>query len=86
MCASLAPHVEAVAAHTEPYPDLAFKRGSLLGQLGIYLFASAQFRAALSILEAVLAIFEAAYGPDHAQVATTLTNLGNVQQQLDDQH
>jgi hypothetical protein len=40
----------------------------------------------LSILEAVLAIFEAAYGPDHAQVATTLTNLGNVQQQLDDQH
>ena len=60
MCASVAPHVEAVAAHTERYLELAVKRGSLLGQLGIYLSASAQFRAALSVLERALAIEEAA--------------------------
>jgi hypothetical protein len=45
VCARLAPHVEAVAAHAERYPDLAVIRGSLLGRLGIYLVASAQFRA-----------------------------------------
>ena len=82
VCASLAPHVEAVAAHTERYPDLAVKRGRLLGQLGIYLGASAEFRAALSVLERALAIEEAAYGPDHPEVAVTLTNLGIVQQHL----
>jgi Tetratricopeptide repeat len=31
-----------------------------------------------------LAINEAAYGPDHPEVAITLTNLGNVQQDLGD--
>src|SRR6266566_1324601 len=56
------PHVEAVTAYTERYPDLAVKRGGLLGQLGIYLAASAQFRTALSVLERALAIKEAAYG------------------------
>jgi tetratricopeptide (TPR) repeat protein len=82
VCASVAPHVETVVAHTECYLDLAVKRGSLLGRLGIYLATSAEFRAALSVLERALAIFEAAYGPDHPEVARTLTNLGLVQQQL----
>ena len=82
VCASVAPHIEAVAAHTERYPDLADQRGRLLGQLGIYLFASAQFRAALSVLERVLAIREAAYRPDHPEVVGTLISLGLVQREL----
>ena len=81
-CGSVAPHVEAVTAHTERYPDLALKRSSLLGQLGIYLAASAQFRAALSVLEHALAIEEAADGPDHPHVAMILTHLGAAQRQL----
>ena len=35
-----------------------------------------------SVLERALANEEAAYGPDHPQVAITLTNLGIVQQRL----
>ena len=77
--ASLAPHVESVVAHAASYPDLAARRGGLLGNLGIYLAASAQFSAARATLERVLAIFEAAYGPDHPEIARTLGNLGNVQ-------
>ena len=79
VCASVAPHVEAATAHTECYPDLAVTRGRLLGQLGIYLRASEQFRAALNVLERALAIDEAANGPDHPDVAITLTHLGTVQ-------
>ena len=37
---------------------------------------------ARATLERVLAITKAAYGPDHSQVAITLTNLGIVQGQL----
>ena len=82
VCASLAPHVEAVTAHAERYSDLAVKRGSLLGRLGIYLAASAQFRAGLSVMEGALAVEEAAYGPDHPEVAITLSNLGVIQREL----
>ena len=82
VCASVASHVEVVAAHTEHYPDLAAKRGRLLGRLGIYLSSSAQLRAALSVLERALAVTEAAHGSDDAQVAIILTNLGIVQRQL----
>ena len=82
VCASLAPQVESVVAHAESYPDLAVQRGGLLGNLGIYLAASAQFSAARMTFERALAIEEAACGPDHPEVAMTLTNLGIVQQQL----
>ena len=82
VCASLAPHVGSVVAHAESYPDLAMQRGDLLGQLGIYLAASAQFSAARAALERALAMKRAAYGPDHPKVARTLANLGNVHQLL----
>ena len=78
VCASLAPHVETVAARTECYSNLAIKRGGLLGRLGVYLTASAQLRAALSVLERALAIFEAAYGPNRPEVVAALGNLGIV--------
>jgi hypothetical protein len=77
-CASLAPHIESAAAHAESYPDLATQQGSLLGRLGIYLVASAQFGAARATLDRALATKKAAYGPDHPEVAMTLGNLANV--------
>jgi hypothetical protein len=60
VCANLSPHVEAVAAHTECYPDLAGKRGRLLGRLGIYLSASAEFRVGSNVLSILKAATEAA--------------------------
>jgi len=44
---------------------------------------SAQFNTARATLEPALTIEESAYGPDHPDVAMTLRNLRNVQQQLD---
>jgi Tfp pilus assembly protein PilF len=81
-CASAAPHAEAVTGHAASSPALAPKVASLLGKLGIYLWRSAQLTAARATFQRALAIFQAAYGPDHPHVAATLGNLGNVQQQL----
>ena len=44
-----------------------------------------ELTAARATLERALAIKEAAYGPDHPQVAITLTHLHTVQQRLADQ-
>jgi Tfp pilus assembly protein PilF len=82
VCASAAPHVEAVAGHAGSSPGLAPQVASLLDRLGVYLWRSAQLIAARATLQRALAIFEAAYGPDHPQVAATLTNLGIVQREL----
>ncbi len=79
VCASLAPHVEAVAAHTACYADLAIKRGTLLSELGVYLSGSARPEAAMGVLGRALAILEAVYGPDHPDLAPALTVLGAVQ-------
>jgi Tfp pilus assembly protein PilF len=81
-CASAAPHAEAVTGHAASSPALAPKVATLLGNLGIYLWRSAQLTAARATFQRALAINEAAYGPDHPQVAATLGNLGNVQQEL----
>jgi tetratricopeptide (TPR) repeat protein len=44
--------------------------------------ARAQYATARELLQRALAINEAVYGPEHPEIAITLTNLGNVQQQL----
>ena len=82
ICASLAPHAESIATHAESYSDLAAQLGGLLNRLGIYLTASAQLKAGLSVFERALAIEEAAYGPDHLEIARTLANLGLLQRAL----
>ena len=69
VCARVAPHIEAAAGHASSYPDLARKTGSLLDHLGIYLSASGQTGAAYSNFERALAIKEAAYDPNDAEVA-----------------
>ena len=82
-CASAAPHAEAVTGHAASSPALAPKVASLLGNLGIYLWRSAQLTAARATQQRALAINEAAYGPDHPQVAITLGNLRSVQEQME---
>ena len=84
VCAGLAAHAAAVTTFAEPYPDLAEKSAALLNLLGIYLHVSAQHKAARATLERALAVKEAVYGPDHPEVAGTLTMLGLLQKDLGD--
>lgn len=84
-CASAAPHAEAAAGHAASYPLLARQIGALLNRLGIYLEVSAQLNAARATLQRALAIEEAAYGPDHPQVAITLDSLRRVEQMTETQ-
>ena len=79
VCASMASHAEAIAAHAARYRNLAGKSARLLGRLGVYLIASAQSRTALEVLERALAVEEAADGPGHPEVAVILNNLGIAQ-------
>ena len=81
MYAKLASHIEAVTGHASSYPILP-KRISVLRDLGIYLSASGQLRAARSTFERVLAISEEAYGPGHSEIAKALGNLGEAQLRL----
>jgi tetratricopeptide (TPR) repeat protein len=78
-CGQLAAHAITVVDHPTAPADAA---GRVLGNLGVYLYQRAEYRQALATQQRALAIKEAAYGPDHLEVARTLTRLGNVQQQL----
>jgi tetratricopeptide (TPR) repeat protein len=84
VCASLAPHIEAVTGLAQSYSDLAETCGLLLSRLGIYLGASAQFNAAASTFERALILLEAASGSETPSVARILTNLGIIQRQVGD--
>ncbi len=77
----LLPHVDAAIEHA--VVPLAVS-ARLLNQTGIYLIETARYKTARANLQRALTIKEAVYGPDHPQVAITLTNLGNVQQALGD--
>ncbi|WP_460504235.1 FxSxx-COOH system tetratricopeptide repeat protein, partial [Catellatospora paridis] len=76
--ADLAAHVTTAAATAAENPATA----NALGTLGSYLYGRAEYASARTTLQRALAIKEAVYGPDHPQVATTLGNLGVVEQQL----
>ena len=82
VCASVAPHIEAVTMHAERYPGLANERGHLLGRLGIYLSASAHLKESLIVIESVLAI-EQDYRADHFEVDRLVHMLGIFRQELD---
>jgi tetratricopeptide (TPR) repeat protein len=56
----------------------------LLNQAGLYLQSRAQFGDARGLLERALAIDEVAYGSEHPHVATDVSNLGGVLQDLGD--
>ena len=74
---TLVPHVEAALEHLDGPEAVS---GRLLNHVGIYLTEVARPGEARGVLERALTINEAVYGPDHPDVAITLTNLGNVRQ------
>jgi tetratricopeptide (TPR) repeat protein len=78
--AVLLPHVLAAVTHFDralgqPGPDTVADAAWLLDQAGAYLRVQARFTDAKAVLEQALAIDEAAYGPDHPNVAVGLNNL-----------
>ena len=77
-CAQLLPHVLAAADHATSQPDAGAAAGSLLNRATEYLGRRAELGAARDAGTRALAIKEAAYGPDHPEVARTLGNLGVV--------
>jgi hypothetical protein len=75
----LLPHVLAAAAHTGTVgatgtadPD---NTAALLNETSTYLWVHARLAEARPLVERALAIDEAAYGPDHPDVAVDLNNL-----------
>ncbi|MCE3238957.1 MAG: symbB [Gammaproteobacteria bacterium] len=77
------PHLEAIITH---HAQSAIENEQLalaLGQLGnIYLYLLGQPKKSVSLYERALKIFEAYYGREHYQVASTLMNLGNAYGEL----
>jgi len=84
VCSRLLPHALAAAEHAETLDVASDSTGRLLNQTGLYLRGRAQFAEAKEMHERALAIGEAAYGPDHPDVAIGVNNLGNVLQGLGD--
>jgi len=80
----VAPHVLVLMGHAQAQRISPPALGRLGNQLGISLIVGASFRSATTILQGALGIKEAAYGPDHPQVGSTLTNLGVVRRELGD--
>ena len=78
VCSRLLPHALAAADHAEPLKVAADEAGRLLNQAGIYLRGRAEFARARACYERALKIDEAAYGPNHPEVATHVNNLGRV--------
>ena len=73
--AVLLPHVLAATSHLDdpgvsPDPKMMSNASWLLDRAGAYLYVRARLADAKSLLEHALAITEAAYGPDHPDVAT----------------
>ncbi len=81
-CARLLQHALTAAEFGEGLelaPDAA---GRLLNQAGLYFRGRAQFADAKEAFERALKIDEAAFGPDHPEVATEVNNLGLVLKNL----
>jgi tetratricopeptide (TPR) repeat protein len=85
--ALLLPHILAAASHLDtavrqPDTELMTKGSGLLGRAGFYLWVQARHTDAKALEERALAIDEAAYGPDHPNVASRLNNLALTLQAL----
>jgi tetratricopeptide (TPR) repeat protein len=83
-CERLLPHVLAVVGHAERLGVTGEAAGWLLDRASTYLRKRGQYRQARPIAERVLAISEAALGPDHPTVAVNHGNLGDVRKDLGD--
>jgi tetratricopeptide (TPR) repeat protein len=85
--AGLLPHVLAAASHLDSGadrygPDAMADASWLLNRAGTYLQVHGRLTDAQALLERALAITEAAYGPDHPDVARDLNNLAQILQDL----
>jgi tetratricopeptide (TPR) repeat protein len=80
------PVLDPLAAHAQAVADFADGAGladptsRLMNQLGLLLKSKAAYAEAEPLLRRALAIFEAAFGPDHPIVATVLNNLARLLQ------
>ncbi|MDP3229743.1 MAG: FxSxx-COOH system tetratricopeptide repeat protein, partial [Acidovorax sp.] len=84
VCARLLPHALAAAGHAQDLQAAPAAAGRLFNQAGLYLRDRAEFSQARQAYERALAIDEAAYGPNHPEVAIDVNNLGSVLQDLGD--
>ena len=78
LCAPLVPHASVALSHAEAIPFTSNETAMLLNQIGMYMYARAEYAQAKKMYERALAIDEAALGPDHPNVAEWLNNLGVV--------
>jgi len=75
-CARVLPHVLSAAEHATALRIVPEATARLLEKAGLYQVVQAAYPAARRLLQQALAINEAAYGPEHPQVARTLGALG----------
>jgi tetratricopeptide (TPR) repeat protein len=85
--AVLLPHVLATTGHLDsagkqPGPETMADGSWLLDRAGAYLWVHARLTDAKAVLERILVIDEAAYGPDHPDVAADLNNLAAILRDL----
>lgn len=73
----LAPHVEAVATHSEQFRNSG-ATAQLLNQAGLLFCAQAQYQRAEPLMRRVLAIGEQEFGPDNPQIIVALNNLAHL--------
>ena len=77
-CELLLPHAQACAELIEQYEFRFPEAARLLDHAGSYLRDRALYEQAMPFLQQALAIYEHALGPEHAQTASTLSNLAQV--------
>ncbi|HXF41286.1 MAG TPA: FxSxx-COOH system tetratricopeptide repeat protein [Blastocatellia bacterium] len=82
VCGRLLAHALAAAGFGESLELAPEATGRLLNQAGLYFRGRAQYAEGKQAHERALRIDEAAYGPDHPDVATDVNNLGLVLQDL----
>jgi tetratricopeptide (TPR) repeat protein len=84
VCARLLPHALTATGHAEALDTELEATSVLLNRAAGYLWSRAELRRARQLYERTLAIAETQFGPDHPNVAATLTNLGLVLWNLGD--
>jgi tetratricopeptide (TPR) repeat protein len=82
--AELSPHLLALAGHLDTTGVDRLRAARLLFRVGVSLQRRGDYQASLETLQRALTINEAAYEPNHPNLAATLTSIGNTQQLLGD--
>jgi tetratricopeptide (TPR) repeat protein len=82
VCEKLLPHAQAATEEGEVLQIDAIAIGRLISQTGGYFLGRAQYAEAKQAYERALGIYEAAFGPDHPDVAICVSNLAEVLRNL----